>query len=512
MTAAVPPHVRPTNRWLRSDVLFAGLLAAAAATVYAVTFHPDWIFDPLRYAELTQRGPARVLLGPQHALGNLLPLLAYRAARGMGYGGRAMPVLAACSVAAAAAVVAGVFVACRRLGGSLPAAALAAATLGSTTFLWRAGGSGGVYGMAAATLALGWVAAAHFVRQRGVTAAALLGVAGGIAVGGHLANLAFLAAASLLVFALEPSVTRVRALGAFAGSAALVAAVVFGVTAGFATGWSPSAMRDWALHPGIGGPTDRSSLVGWGIGGFPPAVAEGVTALTIGLLAAAVVRGVMLATRSRIGAILAAALTLNAGIAFLLASWYQALRPDYWGMGLVPLAVMAGAGTRAYGRRTAVLRWIGALAALAAVGVLLAWNAGHEVAPSLELSRARGRAVEAIEARIPPGGRVLISPLLAGRLADDGYVAETGFAALKRAVEGGGPKPGVTALEDEAASGAVWVSSAAFGFTSGQAQFLGATGRDVWRILRQLGVRPVLRTHGLPRDETVYRLRAVAPH
>ena len=73
-----------------ADLGIAALLTAGAAIAYSLTFHPDWIYDPLRYAELMQRGPVRILLGPQHALGNLLPLLVFRAARGLGYGGRAM--------------------------------------------------------------------------------------------------------------------------------------------------------------------------------------------------------------------------------------------------------------------------------------------------------------------------------------------------------------------------------------------------------------------------------------
>src|SRR5207248_1041287 len=88
-----------------ADLGVAALLAGGAAIAYSLTFHPDWIYDPLRYAELMQRGPVRVLLGPQHALGNLLPLLVFRAARGLGYGGHAMPVLAGFGVAGAATAV-----------------------------------------------------------------------------------------------------------------------------------------------------------------------------------------------------------------------------------------------------------------------------------------------------------------------------------------------------------------------------------------------------------------------
>jgi hypothetical protein len=264
--------------------------------------------------------------------------------------------------------------------------------------------------------------------------------------------------------------------------------------------------------------------VGWGIGGLYPAVASGqphVSWLPFGfdrakghlevlatllLLGAAVVRGGLLALRSRTGAILAGALVLNAGIAFLLASWYQALRSDYWGLGLVPLAVLGGAGTATFRRRPASWRIAEAGVALAAVAALLAWNASQEVAPSLQLSDARGRAVLAIETRVPREAHVLISLVLAGRLADEGYHAEGGFAGLQAAVRGGAAKPGIDALLAESVP--LFVSSAAFGLTKGQSAFLGTTGKDLWRRLRRCcAVRPVMATHGLPRDETLYRVR-----
>src|SRR5439155_19251010 len=157
----------------------------------------------------------RILLGPQHALGNLLPLVVFRAARGLGYGGRAMPVLAGFSVAGAATAVGATYLAAIRLGGSRLAGVGAAAALGAAAAPWRAGGSGGVYGVALATLAIGWLAAARFARGPSVRSAAVLGAAAGFAVGGHLANVAFVAAALVLVVALAPR-DRVRGASAFA--------------------------------------------------------------------------------------------------------------------------------------------------------------------------------------------------------------------------------------------------------------------------------------------------------
>jgi hypothetical protein len=528
VSASEETTVGTTARRLGWDLALGLALASGAAVTYAVTFHPDWIFDPLRYAELMQRGPVRVLLGPQHALGNLLPYLAFRASNHLGYDGRAMPSLAAFAVAGGAVAVWAVFAAAVRLGGSRVAGVLAAGVLASTAFLWRAGGSAGVYGVAAATLAIGWLAAAHYVRRRGIRAAAFLGVACGVALGGHLANVAFVAAALVLVVALEPAGTRLRALGALLGSTALVGAIIFGITAGVATGWSISGMRDWALHPGIGGSTDRSSLVGWGIGGLFPAVAEGQphvswlpfglednghlqVLVTILLLVTAVLRGVGLATRSRTSAVLAAALTLNAGLAFLLASWYQSLRPDYWGMGLVPLAVMAGAGTRVFGPHRAKLRLAGAAATLVLIGGLLAWNASQEVAPSLALSRERGHEVHRMEARIPRAARVFVSPLIAGRLADDGYDAGTGFSSLRSIVDanGGETQTVLRPIVFEARFRPTFVTRKAFSLTSGQADFLGMTGATLWwRLHGFWSFTAVLRIE--LSGETLYRVRPTA--
>jgi hypothetical protein len=510
-----------------TDVLIGLSLTGAAALIYALSFHPDWIYDPLRYAELMQRGPVRVLLGPQHALGNLLPLAVFRAARGLGYGGQAMPVLAGFSVFGASLAVGATYLAAVRLGGSRFAAVTAAALLGVAAAPWRAGGSGGVYGIALATLAVGWLAAAGYLRSPGVRAAGLLGVAGGVAIGGHLANVAFVAAAVVLVVTVSPREHRVRSLGALALGAVVAAGAVFLLTAGVATGWSIPGMKDWLLHPGIGGATDRSSLVGWGVAGLFPAFASGqphVSWLPFGLdeanghleilvtlllLGAAFVRGVLLAARSRTGAALAGALVLNTGLAFLLASWHQALRADYWGLGLVPLAVMGGAGTVSFRRRSPVRRAATVGVALATVAALLAWNASQEVAPSLELSDKRAGLVEALAQRAPSDSHIVISLILAGRLADRGYDAEGGFAALQNEVRGGAPKPGVAALVADLDTRPLFISSAAFGFTAGQARFLGATGRDVWRALHECCVlQPILGTSGLPRDETVFRLRA----
>src|SRR5205085_1715717 len=155
-----------------------------------------------------------------------------------------------------------------RLGGSRLAAATAAAVLGAAAAPWRAGGSGGVYGVALASLGCAWLLAARFVRAPETGAAALLGLGAGVAVGAHLENLAFVGAALVLVAVISPARARTRLIGAFGLTMVAAAAVIFVVTSGLATDWSIGGMRHWFLHPGIGGSVDRSSLVGWGVGGL----------------------------------------------------------------------------------------------------------------------------------------------------------------------------------------------------------------------------------------------------
>jgi len=229
------------------------------------------------------------------------------------------------------------------------------------------------------------------------------------------------------------------------------------VTSGIATGWSGSGMWRWAAHPGIGGPGDRSSTVGWGVAGLYSALATGQRAFAIALLVVAAVRIAMLAARSGTGRMLAAAVVVNAGGAFLMSSWYQALRLDFWGLGLVPLAVGAGAGTPVFGRRRTWRRVGAIVVSVVLVGSLLAWNSAKEVAPSLRRSDANARTVAAIEAHLQRDAFIVSSLLIAGRLADAGYRAEPGYAAVVH----GDLRPGV------------YVTSDAFHFTQAQLDALG---------------------------------------
>ena len=141
------------------------------------------------------------------------------------------------------------------------------------------------------------------------------------AVASHLENVAFVAAALVLVALTDHGATRWRRIGIVAGVAVAVTAVVFVVAAGIATGWSAADMGRWIAHPGIGGPGDRSTAVGWGVGGLFHAIAADQRAFAAAILLVVVVRLVMLAARSGTGRVLAAAVVVNAGAAFILSSW-----------------------------------------------------------------------------------------------------------------------------------------------------------------------------------------------
>src|SRR5204862_3565955 len=106
------------------------------------------------------------------------------------------------------------------------AAATSAGAFAFTVAAWRAGGSGGVYGIALAACAIGWVAAAAFVRAPSDRRAMVLGAAAGAAAASHLENVAFVAAALVLVALTDHGATRWRRIGIVAGVAAAVTAVV----------------------------------------------------------------------------------------------------------------------------------------------------------------------------------------------------------------------------------------------------------------------------------------------
>ena len=49
--AGVLEPVRSLRGRIPADAVVASALGAAALVVYALTFHRDWIYDPMRYAE-----------------------------------------------------------------------------------------------------------------------------------------------------------------------------------------------------------------------------------------------------------------------------------------------------------------------------------------------------------------------------------------------------------------------------------------------------------------------------
>lgn len=499
-----------------------------AAALAVPVRHLDWQFDPLAYAFSIQHGGAGQLV-PQHALGILLPLLSFDAAKALGYGGRAAPVLFGWSVAGTAGAVGLTFLAAVRLGATRRAAALAAGVLAATAVTWRAGGGGGVYGVAFATVAIGWFAAARFAERPTPPRAGVLGVGAGLAVAGHLASVAFLPAAILLMIGIRPEAGGARGHGRemlirFAALAVLTVAVVFVAAAAIATHGSPSGMLRWLLHPGIGGPGDRSRGVGWGLSGLPDAIlaspgkpswlpgpiagAAGVLQWILGfaLVAFALARGLaVLGSRGcdRRARAVAGALLLQAVLAFVAAAGYQALRAEYFGLGFVPLAILAatGRGGRPLRGRAGIAMGVAVIAAL------LAWNLVADVSPSLGASRQRGRAVVAIERAIPPGAQVYTSLLVAARLANDGIRATTAWIALSRHPQEGAPKLGLDPIIASMPDRAVYVSTRGLDLLPPQAEAVGETSDEIWYDLRLVyGMRPVLRFTTSAGPETLYRL------
>lgn len=515
---------------MRGDSRIALALAAAAALAYGLTARPDWSFDPLRYADQMQRDRLdELLVGPQHVLGNLIPLAAYRALRAAGTGVDAWPVMAVAAVLAAGATVGLVFLAARAFGATRGAAAVGAGLLAVTPGMWRAGASGGVYGVVLLTLVLGWIAGGRYLASPGPRRAAVLGVAAGAAVAGHLGSLVFVPAAVVLLVAGRAPRSRrvpVRSLAAFAGGAAAVVAVAFVAAAGLATGFDPGGMAQWLFDPEIGGPAKRPAVVGWGTAGlFEGAILPGKSrgfslqvAVTLGFIVVAAARGGGMLRRhgrTRIGG---AALLLHVGVAALAASWFQALRADYWMPAILSLTIAGAAGPplvahrlRARLGRRSAHRIVAATAAVAVAG-LGAWNVSHDVAGRLRITGMRAEAAALLGEQIPRGGYVLLFPELAGRLALDGFDAEGGWAALARQVESGAEAPGLIDALRAVGDRPIYVSSLAFDLEEWQVEYLGSDAGELWlQLWACCEPREVMRFEANLGPEVLYRLGRVPP-
>jgi hypothetical protein len=271
-------------------------------------------------------------------------------------------------------------------------------------------------------------------------------------------------------------------------------------------------------------PGDRSFAVGWGIQGLPDGIAAGGNGswLPLGLSSATVwlrlvliaaalawtaVRTSRLLRRPGRSRLMASALLAHAVLAFVAASWYQALRAEYFALGFIPLALLAAVGTpRRTGHPAAGRRWTASVVVVVLIGALLTWNLESQVRPELAESRQRAAVAQRIEVAVPPGARILASLDLAGVMAVDGYRASSGWVALSQAVARGAATPGLSAVL-AGAGPSVFVSSGAFDLIPPQAAYLGATGPELWAdVTACCSPRPVLRFVTAAGPETLYRL------
>ena len=525
--AGIAPLSRPPTSHGRPDLWLAAALALGAGAVYLATASPDWTFDALRYADWMQRGAWGQLIRLQHALGNAVPLGAFRLLRGFGYGGGSLPVLAAVNSAAAGLAVALLYLAARRLGGHRSWSFAVACLLAVAPGVWRAGASAGVYGIALAATALGWLAAAQYVQRPSVGRAAAVGLAAGIAVATQVAAIAFAPAGLLLVARLggpdrlDGSLAR-RVLG-YAASGALGLCLMLLPAAGLAAGWSPEGMLGWLLHPRLGGPGDLSGTVGFGLrglfyslAGWDPSLSGGAgltgaaawvaTCIAAVALWASLLRGLAVRAVGGRARALSAALILHASLAVLLASWYQALRADYFTFALVPLALLW-----ACPRAAGLLRPPSRRRAVTVAGTLflfgVASNLLAAVVPVLHRSELRDQAAATVIRHTPADARLIVSKPIMPRIAYAGFSAQTGWEALAGAVAHGSPPPGLDAVLRAAGRRGILVSSAAFDLRPQQAAFLRTTPEAIWESLRACcAIRPVATFSSDAGAETLYLL------
>lgn len=490
--ASAAPRVRHLDRWLAAGA------AMCAAILYATTAHADWIWDSLRYAEWMEDGPFDQLLIHQHAFGNLVPLGIFEALSGLGLEVSSLDVLTYVNVTGAAAAVGLTYLTARRLGGSTLAAVASTATVAVSFGVWRGGGSAGVYGTTLAAIALAWFTAAGYATRPGVRSAAVLGGAVGLAVATHLATVALAPAALFLAVALGPtramtvSRDKMKTAVVFSSASVVVVLSLMAITAGVVRGWSPPAILAWFLTPRFGGTADPQSAVGFGLDGLEVAIAgtaelpgggEGgqIPMIIAGALILLVVgrAGIML-VRDRRGRTLAAALLIHGLVAVLAASWYQALRVDYFTLALIPVALLWPVGGPALASGALRPGVVPVLVTAGIVGSLALWNLTTAVLPSLERSQSRASAAHVIVEASPRDARLLLSPVVVPRVAYEGLEAQTGWGALLFAVQDGARKPGLNEVLVAASQRPLLVSTKAFELTPGQTQFLGATPDEIW--------------------------------
>jgi hypothetical protein len=438
-----------------------------------------------------------------HPLANLLPMGVLALVQEIGLGSSSLEVLKMAAAMGSGLALMVTYLAGRRMQGSVFASFLAAVGLGLTLGMWRAGSSGGVYGLSLLALAGAWWLAASYPNQGDTKRAVWLGVAAGLCVTTHLALITAVPALALVVIGLagtgpDHSWARARAMAGFAAGVTTTSMVVWLMGAGIASGWRASGMLEWVAgsHVPV---ADPSAAIGWGLSGLGAAIAapggpgrlggyskDAATILAILFVIACFGRGVTLLVRADRQRVLGAALLCNAALAFVAASWYQSLRPDYFALGLIPLALLwpvggtvLTSGRRRIGRRLAAV-------AIAPIAILGIWNVVMGVGPTMQLSNQRERAAETITEVAPQDSRLILSPSVMPFVAYAGLDAKTGWGALLETT-GSRPSPGAAAPLVDALTGGndpLLISSRSFDLLPTQESLFRVTESQLWQAFR----------------------------
>lgn len=212
----------------------AFLLAAAFAALYVLTRSPHFSYDGLCYALDVDYGPTTNLFHANHLLYGFLMRALWHGAQHCGYSGRAIVLMRAANLLAAASAVGVLFRAvCRRLDRA--PALLAATGLGFSHALWLNAADPGCYGVV--TLAATALLALFLNAER--LPSAFVGVLHGALILIH----------QLLVLPIVAFLPRVKRPGLYALSVLLSAGVVYAGLGWHFHGPGVGPVAYWLTHP-----------------------------------------------------------------------------------------------------------------------------------------------------------------------------------------------------------------------------------------------------------------------
>jgi hypothetical protein len=143
-------------------------------------------WDSLEYAHACEVRVIQATMWGNHPLGHLLHCGVFKAARRLGYSGRALPVLQVVSAVIGAAAVAALFTGMTRvIGASRLRAVSGAVVLGGAYGFWRHAGMGDIYGLSMLTLIVAWGLIVAALERPSHARGARAGIAFGVAALAH---------------------------------------------------------------------------------------------------------------------------------------------------------------------------------------------------------------------------------------------------------------------------------------------------------------------------------------